>query len=104
MQSPPPTESDQLPVNGEICQEEYDSHHQFDPHQLETAARLFFSATRNDAELINHEARAEIVQPEFDEMSRTPPAGPSKDREQYASSKDNSIPEGSNMTQVNLVK
>ena len=98
MQSPPPTKSDQPPVNNEINQEEYDSHNQFDPHQLDTAARLFSSVTRNNAELINYEERADSVQPELDEMPLTPPAGPSADGEQYASDRENSQPEGSNMT------
>ena len=38
MQLPPPTESDQLPVNCNIDQDEDDSLHQFDPNQLDTAA------------------------------------------------------------------
>ena len=88
MQSSPPTESDQTPVNGEIDQEEYGSHHQFDPRQLDTAARLFSSVAKNNAEPINYEERVEIVQPEFDEMLLTPQAGPSTYGEQDASSKD----------------
>ena len=93
LQSPSTTESDQPSVNGEIDQEEYDSHHQFDPHQLDTAGLLFSSGAGKNAEPINHEERAEIAQPELDEVPLTPQAGPSTDGEQYVSSKDNSQPE-----------
>ena len=101
---PSPKEGDQSAIIYTTDQDEDDSHPQFDPDQLNTAARLFSSVTRNNAEWINHEERAAIEQPEVGEMPSTTSAGPSAEGEQGASRRENSQTEEPNMTHSTCIK